>query len=65
MGRIKAFGEKIEAVADKYNIEPLFQFGRNFITFADNFDTVGIETELEKLGQEIKLLQKRWDFDGK
>ncbi len=57
MGRIKDFAEKIEAVADKYNIEPLYQFGRNFITFADNFDTVGIETELEKLGHEIEQLE--------
>ena len=63
---VKRFGEQIEALAEKHKIIPLCQYGKNFVTYADNFDTAGIEDEFDKLADAIELLNKRWEeFNAK
>ncbi|MCP4132142.1 MAG: response regulator [bacterium] len=61
MDLVKSFGEKIEALSGKHEIKPLFQFGRNIITYADYFDIVGIEKEFDRLAVWIEQLNKTWD----
>ncbi len=60
MGKTRSFGETIEAIAEKHAIEQLHIYGRNIITFVENFDTVGIENELDQLADGIKILNKMW-----
>ncbi len=61
MSDVKYFGEHIKGFAKKYNIGYVGQYGSKIITYADNFDTVGIENELDEFADEIGRLNKIWE----
>jgi len=65
ISRIENFGKEIKEISEKYEIRMLYQFAINIITYANSFDTVAIEDELNSLAAEIEQLDRMWEkFNG-
>jgi len=60
MSRISAFGAEVITISEKFNIELLKHYGETISDYANSFDTVGVEGELEKLDNAIGKLNKLW-----
>lgn len=66
IGRVTSLGERIKDISEKHEIFILHQLGVDLITYADSFDTVGIESELDKLADTIEQINGMWSkFNGK
>lgn len=66
VGRVNSLGKRIKDISEKHKVFILRQLGTDLITYADSFDTVAIESELDKLADTIEQLNGMWSkFNGK
>jgi len=62
---INGFGKRLKVVAEEFKFTKLFKIGTNLSLFADIFDTVKIEKELDNLIKIIEELNISWKNDKK
>ncbi len=60
ISRVNSLGKRIKDISEKHKISILRQLGVDLITYADSFDIVGIESELDKLASTIEQLNGMW-----
>ena len=61
ISKIEGFANYILEISNEFNCKYLNQFGTNINFYADSFETVGIEEELDRLIFGIEQLNKKWE----
>jgi len=65
MSSVEDFGNRLNLISKKYNINYLSVYSKEIIKFSDSFDTVGIEESLNQLLKDIEQFNLKWrEFNG-